>query len=213
MKQPQHEDPTLRVHNTSDWEGFIYEYDSTVSSYVRHYEPSHQLMTETAAPRLDHLENSLELTRHRASEPREAESQPLPKLHSKPLGTNSQPKQRSRQAYRSTEKSRLPVAKVQPKKPLAISNRRPLQQYPRVPIARVEEKHLSYGTVVYRGMMPRTADRFFSTLKEAAYEGPIAEGHNKDRLKEPLTFNSKFECGNLNYAVRVRILSKKAHKA
>lgn len=52
-------------------------------------------------------------------------------------------------------------------------------------------------------MCPRTSNRYLNTLKDVDYSEPIAVGHNKDRLKEPLTFNSKFECGNLNYAIKV----------
>lgn len=62
---------------------------------------------------------------------------------------------------------------------------------------------MNYGTFVYRGMNPRTSDRYFTTLKEADYNQTPGFGHWKDRLKEPLSFNSKFECGNLNYAIKV----------
>jgi hypothetical protein len=57
---------------------------------------------------------------------------------------------------------------------------------------------MNYGTCVYRGMNPRTSDRYMNTLREVDYMQPIGIGHNNDRLKEPLSFNSKFESGNLN---------------
>lgn len=86
--------------------------------------------------------------------------------------------------HRSTEKRRLPVSKLPAKKPIAFSSRRPLPNlFSRVPIVRIEEKLLGYGTVVYRGMMPRTSDRYFNTLKEVDYAGAIADGHTKDRPK------------------------------
>lgn len=76
---------------------------------------------------------------------------------------------------RSTEKRRIPISKIPVKKPIAFSSRKPLPNlFPRVPIIRVEEKGLTYGPVVYRGMIPRTSDRFFNTLKEVDYAGAIA---------------------------------------
>jgi hypothetical protein len=52
-------------------------------------------------------------------------------------------------------------------------------------------------------MEPRTSDRYFNTLSEVNYADPVGTGHGNDRLKEPLSFNSKFESGNLNYVLKV----------
>lgn len=76
--------------------------------------------------------------------------------------------------------------------------------YPRVPIVKVEDRYVNYGTFVYRGLNPRTSDRYFNTLREVDYSQPPGFDHWKDRLKEPLSFNSKFESGNLNYAIKVQ---------
>lgn len=65
-----------------------------------------------------------------------------------------------------------------------------------------------YSLIVYRGMEPRTADRFFNFLKDVDYMAPMGHGHTADRLKEPISFNSKFECGNLNYAMKVTCVGK-----
>lgn len=65
-------------------------------------------------------------------------------------------------------------------------------RYPRVPIVRFDENLAISGLLVYRGMEPRTSDRYFITLEDVDYMSPIGVGHGNDRLKEPLTFNSKF---------------------
>lgn len=67
--------------------------------------------------------------------------------------------------------------------PVSERKRLPINPYPRVPIVKVEDKYMNYGTFVYRGMNPRTSDRYFNTLKEVDYMQPVGFGHWKDRLK------------------------------
>jgi hypothetical protein len=58
-------------------------------------------------------------------------------------------------------------------------------------------------------MEPRTSDRYFTTLKDLDYTAQIGLGHTTDRIKEPISFNSKFECGNLNFVIKVISVNKK----
>lgn len=58
------------------------------------------------------------------------------------------------------------------------------------------------GRVVYRGYTPKNTYYYFKTIKDVKMS-QVNREKEKDYRGEELVFNSKFESGNLNAAVRM----------
>jgi|JI6StandDraft_1071083.scaffolds.fasta_scaffold40330_3 hypothetical protein len=220
MKRRSNEEKISSIGHPNEWEGFEREAEAVVQ------------YQEGETP-FDHHPARRKLSKQcaKTEQANRSETKPLPKLA---IGTRRKEhlsKEHRRLKQSITSRKDIPLGELttsmvktsdtpifSPHEPIPMgcipkemSQTKKMQQsnrYPRVPIVRIEEPSAVYGLIVYRGMEPRTADRFFNSLKDVDYCAPFGQGHTNDRLKEPISFNSKFECGNLNYVLKVLSIGK-----